>query len=87
MVDFREMNLVQPWPFLPKCDLVLMRNVMIYFDVETKRSILAKVRTVLAPDGYLFLGNAETTMNLDDRFDRAVFGRVVAYRAQQKVLH
>ncbi|MDD5348807.1 MAG: protein-glutamate O-methyltransferase CheR [Chthoniobacteraceae bacterium] len=83
MVDFREMNLVQPWPFLPKCDLVLLRNVMIYFDVATKRSILGKVRTVLSPEGYLFLGNAETTMNLDDNYERALFGRVVCYKQRR----
>jgi chemotaxis protein methyltransferase CheR len=80
MIDFQLMNLVQPWPFLPRCDLVLMRNVMIYFDVPTKRSILGNIRSLLAPDGYLFLGNAETTMNLDDRFNRVVFGRVVCYQ-------
>jgi len=80
MVEFREMNLTQPWPALPKCELVFLRNVMIYFDVETKRAILAKIRNILAPGGYLFLGNAETTLNLDDHYERAVFGKVVCYK-------
>ncbi len=70
MVTFREMNLVQPWPLLAKMDIVFLRNVMIYFDVETKRSILGRVAKLLRPDGYLLLGGAETTMNLDDRFRR-----------------
>jgi chemotaxis protein methyltransferase CheR len=52
-------------------DLVLLRNVLIYFDVETKRRILGKVRHVLHPDGYLLLGAAETTFMLDDGFERA----------------
>ena len=42
MVDFQEINLAQAWPALPRMDLVLIRNVMIYFDVETKKAILGK---------------------------------------------
>ena len=51
-------------------DLVLIRNVMIYFDVETKKAILGKIARLLKPDGYLVLGGAETTINLDDSFRR-----------------
>lgn len=80
MVDFREMNLVKNWPIFPRFDIVFLRNVMIYFDVETKRTILGKIRSLLSPDGYLFLGNAESTLNLDDRYERAVFGKVVCYK-------
>lgn len=69
-VEFREMNLTRLWPALPKMDVVLLRNVMIYFDVDTKRAILSRVAKVLRPDGYLILGAAETTMNLDDSFRR-----------------
>jgi chemotaxis protein methyltransferase CheR len=69
-VQFREINLAQPWPMLPRMDLILMRNVMIYFDVETKKSILGRVARLLQPDGYLLLGGAETTINLDDSFRR-----------------
>jgi chemotaxis protein methyltransferase CheR len=71
MVEFRELNLVGPWPLLPRFDLVFLRNVMIYFDVEAKKSILGRVARVLRPDGYLLLGGAETTLNLDDSFRRA----------------
>lgn len=69
-VDFREINLARPWPSLQRMDLILMRNVMIYFDVETKKSILGRVARLLQPDGYLLLGGAETTINLDDSFGR-----------------
>jgi chemotaxis protein methyltransferase CheR len=51
-------------------DLIFLRNVMIYFDVETKKSILGRVARLLRPDGYLLLGGAETTMHLDDKFRR-----------------
>src|SRR5262249_50861370 len=66
MVDFREMNLARPWPFLPRMDLVFLRNVMIYFDIETKKAILGRAARLLRPDGYLVLGGAETTLNLED---------------------
>jgi chemotaxis protein methyltransferase CheR len=68
MVDFRLINLSGPWPELPPLDLVLLRNVLIYFDVPTRQRILDRVRRALQPDGYLLLGGAETTYNLDDGF-------------------
>jgi chemotaxis protein methyltransferase CheR len=49
-------------------DLVMMRNVLIYFDVETKRDILRRTRELLRPGGCVFLGTAETTLNLDSKF-------------------
>lgn len=70
MVEFRELNLTRPWPALPTADLVFLRNVMIYFDVETKKAILGRAARVLRPDGYLLLGGAETTLNLFDSLRR-----------------
>ncbi|MCA9465536.1 MAG: protein-glutamate O-methyltransferase CheR, partial [Nitrospira sp.] len=70
MVSFREMNLAGTWLPFPKLDLVLIRNVMIYFDVPTKKQILKKARELMEPHAYLFLGGSETTMNLDDGFER-----------------
>jgi chemotaxis protein methyltransferase CheR len=72
MVDFQEINLAQAWPALPRMDLVLIRNVMIYFDVETKKTILGRLARLLRQDGYLLLGGSETTFNLDDSYERAM---------------
>ncbi|HWB07749.1 MAG TPA: protein-glutamate O-methyltransferase CheR [Pirellulales bacterium] len=80
MIEFKLLNLIEPWPNLPETDVVFLRNVLIYFDVETKRRILAKVRRILRPDGYLFLGGAETTLNLDDAFVRVDFDGSGCYR-------
>jgi len=70
MVAFQEINLAQHWPALPRMDLILIRNVMIYFDVDAKKTILRKVSNLLKPDGYLLLGGAETTFNLDESYHR-----------------
>ena len=51
-------------------DLILIRNVLIYFDVETKKTILDRLARLLRPDGYLLLGGAETTLNLSDSYRR-----------------
>lgn len=80
MVEFRTLNLAQPWPFVPEVDLLFMRNVLIYFDHPTKQEILARCRQVIRPGGHLVLGTAETTLGLDDRFDRVVTGPATTYR-------
>jgi chemotaxis protein methyltransferase CheR len=80
MIEFKQLNLIQTWPKLPAIDVVFLRNVLIYFEVETKRRILAQVRKVLRPDGYLFLGGAESTLNLDDAFVRVDFEGSGCYR-------
>jgi chemotaxis protein methyltransferase CheR len=69
-VRFSHLNLAQPWPAMPTWDLVFLRNVMIYFDNDLKRSILERVARLLGPAGYLVLGGAETTLNLSDSFAR-----------------
>jgi chemotaxis protein methyltransferase CheR len=84
MVEFRQMNLVEAWSALPEMDVIFMRNVLIYFDVSTKKNILAKVRRLLRPDGYLFLGAAETTLNLDDGFERMQFEKAGCYRLRNR---
>ena len=58
-------------------------RVLIYFDVETKKDILSKIKKLLKPDGYLFLGAAETTLNLDDSFERMDFKQSGCYRLKQ----
>lgn len=81
MVEFRQFNLADTWPAeLPLMDVIFLRNVMIYFDVDTKKAILRKIRTLLRPDGYLLLGSAETTLNLDDSFQRVAFDKAGFYQ-------
>jgi chemotaxis protein methyltransferase CheR len=70
MVDFRQINLAQPWPALPPMDIIFIRNVMIYFDLPTKKDIMARLSKLLRRDGCLVLGAAETTLNIDDSYKR-----------------
>jgi len=68
MITFQELNLLDRWPLSSAPDIVFMRNILIYFDVETKRAILKRVRSTMRADGFLVLGGAETTINIDDQF-------------------
>jgi SAM-dependent methyltransferase len=79
MINFFELNLTMAWPVVTQVDIVFIRNVLIYFDNKTKKSILAKMRRILNPDGYLFLGTAETTLNIDDSCKRTPYGKTTYY--------
>jgi chemotaxis protein methyltransferase CheR len=82
MMDVRIMNLIGQWPAMPKCDIVFLRNVLIYFNPETKRQILERIRgEVLRPGGHLFLGSSETTINIDNAWTRRTVGRSISYEA------
>lgn len=80
MVEFHQIDLAQKWLPLPKMDLILMRNVLIYFNRSTRRKILKKVRQILRPDGYLFLGATETPFCLDGGFFPVPIGTAIGYQ-------
>jgi chemotaxis protein methyltransferase CheR len=73
--DLRQ-NTVGRGPF----DLVLCRNVLIYFDNDTRKKILSGMRSTIIPGGYLLLGASETTFNMDAGFLRRAIGSTVAYQ-------
>ncbi len=80
MVTLSTLNLAQSWPSMPTFDVIFLRNVLIYLELSTRREILARIRKVLRPDGVLFLGCAESTINLDDSFERVPFESNAYYR-------
>ncbi len=84
-VEFRQLNLTRPFPPMGRFDVVFLRNVLIYFDLPTKRDVLKRVRQVMAPDGHLFLGAAEMTMGVDDAWERVPAGRSSVYRIRENV--
>lgn len=78
-VEFREMNLARPFYGMPKCHFVLIRNVMIYFDMTTRKQILRQIRELLHPGAYVLLGGAETTLMVDDEYKPVTLGRSTFY--------
>ncbi|ABF40531.1 MCP methyltransferase, CheR-type [Candidatus Koribacter versatilis Ellin345] len=82
-VSFEAINLSNPWQAMATMDIIMLRNVLIYFEVPMKKQILARARNVLHPDGYLFLGSAESMMGLDDGFERVEYGKASCYRLRR----
>ena len=81
-VSFKLMNLTAPLAPMAPFDVIFLRNVLIYFDVATKKTVLRNVARLLRPDGWLFLGAAETTIGIDDNYERVAAGRTSAYRVR-----
>lgn len=81
-VEFRVVNLIGAWPALPEMDVVFLRNVLIYFDVATKKQILTRLAAVMRPGALLFLGSVESTLNLSDRFTEQRLGKAVCYEVK-----
>lgn len=69
-VAFQEINLLDPFPASWQFDIVFCRNVLIYFDVETKRSVLERMSRVMARGACLFLGGTESTLGITDALVR-----------------
>ena len=59
-VRFEQVNLMQPLPNVGTFDMIFLRNVMIYFDNETKRSVVSRLIDTLAPSGHFLIGHSET---------------------------
>jgi chemotaxis protein methyltransferase CheR len=68
MVKYQQLNLLADFAKLGRFDLILCRNVLIYFDTETKISVLNRLARSTASDGYLMLGAAETVVGLTSSF-------------------
>ena len=80
MIRYREMNILQPDFPLSRFDVVLCRNVLIYFDDEGKSQALDTVYDRMAPDGYLFTGAGEDAQRMDPRFKRERVDGVQCFR-------
>jgi chemotaxis protein methyltransferase CheR len=68
MVQYRKLNLLENFSSLGQFDIVFCRNVLIYFDNETKCGVLNRIAKMLPDDGFLVLGAAETVVGLTDAF-------------------
>ena len=68
MVQFRQLNLLQDFSNLGVFDIIFCRNVLIYFDQNTKTNVFGRLAKVIEPDGFLMLGAAETVVGLTEAF-------------------
>jgi chemotaxis protein methyltransferase CheR len=68
MVQYRQLNLLQDFSGLGKFDVVFCRNVLIYFDQQTKTQIFERIARVTEPDGMLMLGAAESVVGITSAF-------------------
>lgn len=80
MVNARELNLLGPYSSVGRCDIVLLRNVLIYFTPDVKRDIIGRIRRdVLKPGGCLVLGASETTSGIDTEFESRKIGQSIFF--------
>lgn len=66
-ISFKQINLNSSLPKLGPFDLILLRNVLIYFSAETKRDVVLRIVPLLKPGGYLFVGHSETISGISDQ--------------------
>ena len=83
-MQFKTCNLTEHWIGIPPADLVMLRNVLIYFDKPTKEKVFRQMERIIASDGYLFLGAGETTVNLETSFSPETLGSTPVYRPNRK---
>ena len=80
LVQFRQTNLTQNFIHLGGFDVIFCRNVLIYFEENSKKKIINQMHQMLAPGGLLLLGSAESLYCLNEQFESVRFGSSVFYR-------
>lgn len=79
LIAFRHLNLLGSWPMKGPFDMIFCRNVVIYFDKETKKNLFDRFAEILAEDGLLFIGHSESLFKVSQRF--TMVGQSVYRRA------
>lgn len=80
VIEFRRINLIEPFSSLGSFDLICCRNVLIYFDSAARQRICEQFHRSLASKGMLILGAAESLYGISDQFQSELFGPTVVYR-------
>jgi chemotaxis protein methyltransferase CheR len=79
LISFKQLNLMDPWPMQGPFDVILCRNVVIYFDDATKRGLVHRYRQLLGDGGYLLLGHSESMVGSTSGFESC--GRTIYRRS------
>jgi chemotaxis protein methyltransferase CheR len=69
LITFKQLNLMHDWPMKGPFDIILCRNVVIYFNKDTQRKLVGRYENMLSNKGYLFIGHSESLYKLTDRFE------------------
>jgi len=84
MVQFRQFNLLDGFGELGRFDVIFCRNVLMYFDADARRDVLWRLSGALRPDGYLFLGSAESPGDTGAPIEQAAPEGVYRLRAAER---
>ncbi len=80
LANFRRLNLLEPFGFMGKFDIILCRNVAIYFDMEDRKSLFNRLADQLNPKGALIIGATESLFGVSDRYERKNYMNSVFYQ-------
>jgi chemotaxis protein methyltransferase CheR len=80
MIEFRQINLVKPFSLLGGFDIILCRNVLIYFDNATRKRMVNQLYDMLSEGGVLLLGATENLYAITNRFESVYYGKTLLYR-------
>jgi chemotaxis protein methyltransferase CheR len=78
LITFKQLNLMDDWPMRGPFDVIFCRNVVIYFDVETKRALFQRMAAMQRPGAILFLGHSENLYRISDQYE--LIGRTIYRR-------
>jgi chemotaxis protein methyltransferase CheR len=81
LITFKQLNLMQEWPMRGPFDVIFCRNVVIYFDLETKRRLFERMAQLQPPGAILFLGHSESLYRISERYEligRTIYRRIGA---------
>ena len=79
MTSFKRQNLLKPFMGMQKFDIILCRNVAIYFSPENRKVLFERIANQLKPQGLLIIGASESLLGISDRFTRKDYMRSVFY--------
>jgi chemotaxis protein methyltransferase CheR len=78
LITFKQLNLMQDWPMRGPFDAIFCRNVVIYFDLETKRALFERMAQLQPPGAILFLGHSESLYRISEQYE--LIGRTIYRR-------
>jgi len=79
IISFKQLNLIKEWPIQGNFDFIFCRNVLIYFDKDTKEKLANRYASVLNAGGTLFIGHSESLHQLDTPFH--LIGKTIYQKA------